>query len=57
MRGLKRGRGLLYDLRYFFKKAKIISKLVEVDQNLILGCDEYIQFMLLAYYIMYLKDE
>ena len=40
-----------------FKKAKIISKLVEVDQNLILGCDEYIQFMLLAYYIMYLKDE
>ena len=34
------------------QKAKIIGKLVEIDQNLIKGCDEYIQFFRLGYYIM-----
>jgi replication factor C subunit 2/4 len=34
------------------KKANILCKLAEIDQNLIKGCDEYIQFMKLAYYIM-----
>lgn len=33
-------------------KAKILYKLAEIDQNLIKGCDEYIQFMDLAYFIM-----
>ena len=30
----------------------IIQKLVEIDQHLIKGCDEYIQFYRLGYYIM-----
>jgi replication factor C subunit 2/4 len=34
------------------KKANILCKLAEIDQNLIKGCDEYIQFMKLSYYIM-----
>jgi replication factor C subunit 2/4 len=34
------------------QKAKIVCKISEIDQNLINGCDEYIQFMKLAYYIM-----
>ena len=34
------------------KKANIICKIAEIDQNLIKGCDEYIQFMHLVYYIM-----
>jgi replication factor C subunit 2/4 len=33
-------------------KAKILCKLAEIDQNLIKGCDEYIQFMKLGYYMM-----
>jgi replication factor C subunit 2/4 len=34
------------------KKSKIMCKLAEIDQNLIKGCDEYIQFMNLIYFIM-----
>ncbi len=34
------------------KKSNIVCKLAEIDQNLIKGCDEYIQFMKLAYHIM-----
>jgi len=34
------------------QKSKIIIKLSEVDQNLIKGCDEYIQFIRLVYYIV-----
>jgi replication factor C subunit 2/4 len=34
------------------KKANIICKIAEIDQNLIKGCDEYIQLMNLIYYIM-----
>lgn len=34
------------------KKANILCKIVEIDQNLIKGCDEYIQFMKLIYHIM-----
>lgn len=33
-------------------KSKIICKIVNIDQNLIKGCDEFIQYMNLAYYIM-----
>lgn len=32
-------------------KGEIIIKLMEIDQNLIKGCDEYIQFLNLGYYI------
>lgn len=32
-------------------KSEIIIKLMEIDQNLIKGCDEYIQFLHLGYYI------
>ena len=34
------------------KKANIICKIAEIDQNLIKGCDEFIQLMNLIYYIM-----
>jgi replication factor C subunit 2/4 len=34
------------------QKANIISKIIDVDQNLIKGCDEYIQFIRLVYYIV-----
>ncbi len=34
------------------QKSNIIYKLSEVDQNLIKGCDEYIQFIRLVYYIV-----
>ena len=34
------------------QKANIILKIIEVDQNLIKGCDEYIQFIRLIYYIV-----
>lgn len=34
------------------KKSKIINKLSDVDQHLIKGCDEYIQFIRLVYYII-----
>jgi replication factor C subunit 2/4 len=34
------------------QKSNIILKIVEIDQNLINGCDEYIQFIRLAYYII-----
>lgn len=34
------------------KKSDILCKLGEIDQNLIKGCDEFIQFMKLAYHIM-----
>jgi replication factor C subunit 2/4 len=33
-------------------KSNILCKLAEIDQNLIKGCDEYIQFMKFIYYIM-----
>ena len=33
-------------------KALILYKIAETDQHLIKGCDEYIQFMNLVYYIM-----
>ena len=34
------------------QKSKIILKIVEIDQNLINGCDEYIQLIRLAYFIV-----
>lgn len=34
------------------QKAKIITKITDVDQNLIKGCDEYIQFIRILYYIV-----
>lgn len=34
------------------KKSNILYKLAEIDQKLIKGCDEFIQFMNLTYYIM-----
>ena len=34
------------------KKSNILCKLTEIDQNLIKGCDEYIQYMRFVYYIM-----
>jgi replication factor C subunit 2/4 len=34
------------------KKAKIMNILLVIDQNLIKGCDEYIQFMKLLYYMI-----
>jgi replication factor C subunit 2/4 len=34
------------------QKAKILYKLAEIDQNLINGCDEYIQFLNFVYFIM-----
>ena len=34
------------------KKSNILCKLADIDQNLIKGCDEYIQFMKLVYHIM-----
>ena len=34
------------------QKSKIIIKITDIDQNLIKGCDEYIQFIRLVYYIV-----
>jgi len=34
------------------QKANIITKIADIDQNLIKGCDEYIQFIRLVYYIV-----
>ena len=34
------------------QKSNIITKISEIDQNLIKGCDEYIQFMRLVYFII-----
>ncbi len=34
------------------QKSKIINKISDVDQNLIKGCDEYIQFIRLVYFIV-----
>jgi hypothetical protein len=34
------------------QKSLIINKITDVDQSLIKGCDEYIQFMRLVYYIV-----
>ena len=34
------------------KKANILCKIADIDQNLIKGCDEYIQLMKLVYHIM-----
>ena len=34
------------------KKSQILCKLAEIDQSLVKGCDEYIQFMKLVYFIM-----
>ena len=39
------------------EKSNIINALVEIDQNLIKGCDEYILFMKFAYYLMYINDK
>jgi len=33
-------------------KSNILCKIADIDQNLIKGCDEYIQFMKLVYHIM-----
>jgi replication factor C subunit 2/4 len=38
------------------KKSEILCKLTEIDQSLIKGCDEYIQFMKLVYFIMITLD-
>ena len=35
-----------------YKKSNILCKISDVDQNLIKGCDEFIQFMRLSYHIM-----
>jgi replication factor C subunit 2/4 len=34
------------------QKSNIITKISEIDQNLIKGCDEFIQFMRLVYFII-----
>ena len=34
------------------KKSEILCKIAEIDQNLIKGCNEYIQFMNLVYFII-----
>ena len=34
------------------EKSQIMIKLTEIDNNLIKGCNEYIQFMRLLYFIM-----
>ena len=34
------------------QKSQIIIKLTDIDQNLIKGCDEFIQFIRLVYYII-----
>jgi replication factor C subunit 2/4 len=34
------------------QKSKIINKIIDVDQNLIKGCDEFIQFIRLVYYMV-----
>jgi replication factor C subunit 2/4 len=34
------------------KKSNILCKISDIDQNLIKGCDEFIQFMRLSYHIM-----
>ena len=38
------------------KKSKIINMLAEIDQNLIKGCDEYIQFMKFSYFLLFLNS-
>jgi len=38
------------------QKAFIINKIVKIDQNLIKGCNEYIQFMRLVYNIMNIEN-
>ena len=38
------------------KKSKILNKIIEIDQNLIKGCDEYIQFMRFAYFLIYINS-
>ena len=38
-------------------KASILKKIVEIDQYLIKGCDEYIQYFSLFYYILYLCNK
>lgn len=38
-------------------KSQIIIKLAEIDQYLIKGCDEYIQFLKLGYYILVLFNQ
>jgi hypothetical protein len=34
------------------KKSQIVCKLAEIDQSLVKGCDEYIQFIRLIYFIV-----
>jgi replication factor C subunit 2/4 len=36
-----------------YKKSLICLKISDIDQNLLKGCDEFIQFMRLIYYIIY----
>ena len=38
------------------EKSLIIQKIVSVDQNLLKGCDEFIQLYRLVYYIMMIKN-
>lgn len=38
------------------QKSKIINKISDIDQSLIKGCDEFIQFMRLIYYIISVLD-
>ena len=35
-----------------YKKSEILCKIAEIDQNLIKGCNEYIQFMNMIYFII-----
>ena len=37
-------------------KSDIIITLANIDQNLIKGCDEYIQFMRFAYFLIYINS-
>ena len=34
------------------KKSEILCKIAEIDKSLVKGCDEFIQFMKLVYFIM-----
>lgn len=38
------------------QKSDIIMKIIHIDQNLLKGCDEFIQLYNLAYYIMMIKN-
>jgi len=38
------------------KKANIIDIIIDIEQKLITGCDEYILFMKLIYFIMNIEN-